>query len=299
MWPLALPDALPVGPLTLPTALLVALLAYTAALWVVHRPAQRLGVDLAGVVWRAALLGVLAARLGFVWQFRAAYLAEPLSILNVRDGGWEPQIGWVVAWVYALAKAQAQPTWRPALLKAAGLATAVWVVGAVSLWQGSRPGGHTATATTPWPEAPLQALDGSPVSLQAFKGRPVVVNLWATWCPPCRREMPVLQRSQQAHPEVHHLFVNQGESAEQVRSFLQAEAVQLQHVLLDRPGRWAARFDVVGYPTTLFFDAQGRLVARRMGELSSATLQAKVQALLAPEAQAPQAPGARPAITPQ
>jgi hypothetical protein len=90
--------------------------------------------------------------------------------------------------------------------------------------------------------------------------------------------------------------VNQGESAEQVRGFLQAEGVQLQHVLLDRPGQWAARFDVVGYPTTLFFDAQGRLVARRVGELSSATLQAKVQALLAPEAQAP---GARPAITPQ
>lgn len=289
MWPLTLPETLPVGPLTLPTALLVALLAYAAALWVVHRPAQRLGADLAGVVWRAALLGVLAARLGFVWQFRAAYLAEPLSMLNVRDGGWEPQVGWVVAWVYLLAKAQAQPNWRPALLKAAGLATAVWVLGAVSVWQGGlRQAG--APNAAPWPEEPLQALDGSLVAVQAFKGRPVVVNLWATWCPPCRREMPVLQRSQQAHPQVHHLFVNQGESAQQVGSFLQAEGVQLQHVLLDRRGSWAARFDVVGYPTTLFFDAQGRLVARRVGELSSATLQAKVQALLEPQAPGPQRP---------
>jgi thiol-disulfide isomerase/thioredoxin len=290
-----MPPSLSLGPLTLPTAFLVALAAYGVAVWVADRFSRRLGADLSGLVWRGALLAVVAARLGFVWQFRAAYAQDPLDVLNLRDGGWEPQLGWAVAWVYTLAQAQRHPAWRKALWTTMAAATAVWLAGAVALWHGGREAGGVR-----WPELRLPAVSAqavpapAEVPLSAFQGRPVVMNLWATWCPPCRREMPVLQRGQQAHADVHYVFVNQGESAEKVQAFLREHGVQVSNVLLDRKGALAARFGVVGYPTTLFFDAQGRLVSQRVGELSWATLSEKVQAI-----REAQPPGAYPSSQPQ
>jgi thiol-disulfide isomerase/thioredoxin len=114
------------------------------------------------------------------------------------------------------------------------------------------------------------------VRLDGFAGRPTVVNLWATWCPPCVREMPVLQQAQRAHSDVHFVFVNQGEPAERVRSWLSGRGLELRNVLIDGRGQAGAAFDQQGLPTTLFFDAEGRLVGRRIGELSSATLGEKL-----------------------
>ena len=114
--------------------------------------------------------------------------------------------------------------------------------------------------------------EGAEVELPRFVGQPMVVNLWATWCPPCVREMPVLQAAQQQHPDVHFVFINQGESADKVRAWLSVRGMTLLNVLLDRRGQSTAALDAAGLPTTLFYDAQGRLVARRIGELSPATL---------------------------
>src|SRR5690606_40886240 len=61
----------------------------------------------------------------------------------------------------------------------------------------------------------LTKLEGGEVRLPTFIGQPTVVNLWATWCPPCRREMPVLRDAQQRYPDIAFIFANQGESAEQ------------------------------------------------------------------------------------
>ena len=128
------------------------------------------------------------------------------------------------------------------------------------------------------PAITLQSLQAQQpgVSLASFQGKPVVVNLWATWCPPCLREMPVLQRGQQTHTDVHYVFVNQGESAAEVQAYVQRHGFALRNMLLDPKGEVAARFAAAGYPTTLFFDAQGRLVEQRMGEVAWATLQDKV-----------------------
>ena len=99
-----------------------------------------------------------------------------------------------------------------------------------------------------------------------------MVNLWATWCPPCQREMPVLQKAQAARPDVHFVFVNQGESAQQVAAYLARSGLQLRNVLLDAKGDAGTALGHRALPTTLFFDAEGRLVDTRLGELSEASL---------------------------
>lgn len=91
--------------------------------------------------------------------------------------------------------------------------------------------------------------------------------------------MPVLARAQQRHQDIRFLFVNQGETREEVQGFLAAERLTLANVLLDEDALTAERLQVHAYPTTLFFDAQGRLREIHLGELSAAGLQSKLDSL--------------------
>src|SRR5690606_23095565 len=79
---------------------------------------------------------------------------------------------------------------------------------------------HAFEQGTRLPEMGLRDNQGKPVALQDYVGKPLVVNLWATWCPPCRREMPVLAQAQQDNTDVTFLFVNQGEGERLIADFL-------------------------------------------------------------------------------
>ena len=127
-------------------------------------------------------------------------------------------------------------------------------------------------AAPPLPAFELGTLDGSPTTLAAHAGRPVVLNMWATWCPPCRREMPVLEDAQAKYPGVAFVLVNQGEDRGTIRDYLDAAGLELDHVLLDPHSRAMLDTGTRGLPTTLFFNAQGRLVDTHMGELTRASL---------------------------
>ena len=122
------------------------------------------------------------------------------------------------------------------------------------------------------PDLTFAGPQGAPTSLTAFRGRIVLLNVWATWCPPCRREMPALQRAQAANPDVNIVFVNQGEDARTIVAFLDRQGLALRNVLVDPQNSVGAALGHSGLPTTLFFDAQGRLADTRIGELSQATL---------------------------
>jgi len=151
---------------------------------------------------------------------------------------------------------------------AAGLASWALLGGALLMLQ---------QAAVKLPTTELGTLDGGSVQLSTMAGKPMVLNLWATWCPPCRREMPVLARAQVQRSDVNFVFVNQGESASEVRAYLGESQLQLDNVLLDPFSNVMREAGSRGLPTTLFFDAQGRLVDTHMGELTDAGLAVKLQ----------------------
>lgn len=275
--------ALHVGPLSFPFELLLVLAAATAGSLAGGRIARKLGVHGDPGFTRLIFVGLVAARLGFVIQFHDAYRLAPLGILDIRDGGWNAAAGIAVAWAYALVLAwRRRPAFRP-VAGALATATAIWALGTttLALWPAD---------PTRLPAIHLATLDGrtASLSLSQFEGKPVVVNLWATWCPPCQREMPVLEAAQREHPDVHFVFLNQGESAVQVGGFLRAQKLVLRNVLLDESSKAAAQFGHRVLPATLFFDAQGRLVDTRLGELSRATLAQRLQAIVSLPSSQPQ-----------
>ena len=117
--------------------------------------------------------------------------------------------------------------------------------------------------------------------LQAARGRPVVVNLWASWCGPCREEMPLLAAAQQRESAVGFLFVNQGESATVVRAYLTGQGLLLREVLLDTASKLGPAVGSRGLPTTLFYDADGRQVDAHFGVLNAAALESRLRTLRA------------------
>ncbi len=124
-----------------------------------------------------------------------------------------------------------------------------------------------AVERVPAPAIELEDLDGENVSLGDFRGNVVVVNFWATWCPPCRREMPSLERLYRLTGEaVEILAVNVGEDFETVFGFLGGvEPTPSFPVLLDLDGETVERWGVLGLPTTFVVDQQGDIVYRAVG----------------------------------
>ncbi len=268
-------QTLALGPLTFTYGLLLAIAGGLLGSWAGRLAGRADRVDIEPLLFRILLAGLLAARLAFVVQFRDGYLQAPLGILDIRDGGWSPLAGLAVAAAYAIVAAVRRPGWRKPLAAALGTAGMVWLLGALSLSMMSEEGGQL-------PPLAVQSLEGQTVQLASFQGKPTVVNLWATWCPPCRREMPVLREAQAQRQDINFVFLNQGESPERVRSFLASQNLPLRNVLLDVHGRAGTELGHRALPTTLFYDAQGRLVDTRVGELSQASLSQRLSTLSSP-----------------
>lgn len=274
--------SLSIGPLALPVPPLVLLAALGAAVFVangVSRRFERTGTGAqapqpADAVWWAALLGLTGARLVHVARHAQDYLATPLHILDVRDGGWHTTTGFACAGAWLLWTGWRRPLWRRPLAAAALTGVLAW--GAGNWVLGARGG-------EPMPVLPLATLaEGRTVTLrEVAAGRPAVVNLWASWCGPCREEMPVLAAAQAREPGIAFVFVNQGESPGAVRSYLARLGLPLREVLLDPSSSLLSAVGSRGLPTTLFYDAQGQLVDAHMGVLSEAALRARVRSLAA------------------
>jgi thiol-disulfide isomerase/thioredoxin len=127
-----------------------------------------------------------------------------------------------------------------------------------------------ASTRSPRPVPDLQFQDGrgNPLALSDFRGRAVLLNVWATWCTPCREEMPTLDRLQQklGGPafEVLALSIDNGGVAA-VRRFFEEVGVRSLSVYVDPSMRATEKLRIVGVPTTLLIDREGRELWRKTG----------------------------------
>ena len=134
------------------------------------------------------------------------------------------------------------------------------------------------------PEAVLLDATEAEHTLAEYRGKWVVLNFWATWCAPCRAEMPSLQRLALAMPEIAVVPVATGRNAvAQIEKFYDEAGVTSLPVLRDPKSGLARAMGVLGLPVTVILDPEGREVARLIGdaEWDSAAAQAVLRALMA------------------
>ena len=124
----------------------------------------------------------------------------------------------------------------------------------------------------------LRATDGAALRLSDLAGEAVVINFWATSCPPCRAEMPMLDRTVATHKGVRLLLVNEGESAATARSFLSVIGVD-RTALLDSDLRVGRAYGVAALPTTVFVKADGTIDRKQIGQLDPRVLAAELSNL--------------------
>ncbi len=123
------------------------------------------------------------------------------------------------------------------------------------------------------PALTLERYEGGSVALAASADRPTIINLWATWCPPCRRELPMLAAAARANPEVRFFFADQGEARSVVEAYLaERDDLVIDGVLLDQGSALSNEFEAIGLPVTLFFDAKGTHVLSHIGEVTEVEL---------------------------
>ncbi len=126
----------------------------------------------------------------------------------------------------------------------------------------------TMQAPKPAPALKLKDLDGKTLDLAQLKGKVVLINFWATWCPPCRREMPSMERLSRAFKgqPLAVLAVDVGEDPDTIDAFTsQLDTMPTFPILLDTRSHTMQSWKVAGLPTTFLVDKQGRIVATAIG----------------------------------
>jgi cytochrome oxidase Cu insertion factor (SCO1/SenC/PrrC family) len=123
------------------------------------------------------------------------------------------------------------------------------------------------------PSFALESTDGHRVALADLAGKPLVINFWASYCPPCRAEMPLLQRRVGALTTVRFVLIDEGDSSQRARDFLSATGIQ-QAALLDTDLAVGRAYGVLPLPTTVFVRADGSIAGRQVGQLDDRVLAA-------------------------
>ncbi|MBE2268041.1 MAG: TlpA family protein disulfide reductase [Anaerolinea sp.] len=135
------------------------------------------------------------------------------------------------------------------------------------------------------PQFTAPALDGSTIELSDYHGQVIMLNFWATWCPPCRAEMPSIQRAYERYSAdgLVVLAINNGEQPAQIAPFIQANALNFP-VVLDVNRELQQAFNISGYPTSLFIGRDGKAYATHVGMVNPVQLTGYIETGLAAEA---------------
>lgn len=262
------------GPFAVQTAHLMLagaiILATLIGNWVGRASKTKVGATLLDMLLTALVVG----RIVFVLVWYDSYSKAPLTMFDIRDGGFH--LG------AALTGAAALAIWRIKRnnLLRKPLATGL-LAGAVA-WFFAAPAILGMDEAKTVPQLAFSTLAGPTQDLHRLaQGRPMVVNLWATWCGPCRREMPVVADAERRSADIAFVLVSQGEERAAADTYLKREGLKFTNVLLDQPKALGKAVGSMALPTTLFYDANGKLVTRHVGALSAATMDARLAELRA------------------
>jgi peroxiredoxin len=192
--------------------------------------------------------------------------SEPVaSALTRTKGGWVRAAVLVPILIGVLAVGLAVKLF----LDSQAASTALPLPGAVS-------SAYKFTSGTPAPNFQLQTPEGQTVSLSDFRGKQVVLNFWATWCPPCRSEMPDMQQLyDERQDDLVVLAVDVQEAGAPVRRFTDQLGLSFP-VVLDTGGEVTQSFGVQSLPTSFFIDREGRVAAFNMGALNKSAIAKKL-----------------------
>lgn len=217
------------------------------------------------------LWGFVGARVGHVIAFWPSFAEEPWRIIAIWQGGFS-----VAGAAVGVAIVTAWALWRS--LPFVPAATALWA--GIIAWQvillDVAPREPVAL-----PTEPVATIEGGTLHLTSLvqPDTPIIINLWATWCPPCRRELPMLAAVAAQRDDVVFLFASQGETAAHVSRYLAEHDLQPEHVLIDISGILARHYGTVGLPVTLFIGADGLLAHTHVGEISREMLLSQIARL--------------------
>lgn len=157
---------------------------------------------------------------------------------------------------------------------------AILLFGSGWLWWTRLPADASSAVREPQPAAGYPAPDfalirldtGEETTLSALRGKPIILNFWATWCGPCRAEMPALQATYERYGEnLLVVGVDQGEERAVVEKFLNELGITFP-VLMDGDMTVGREYRILGLPTTFFIDSQGIIRRVHAGEINSAML---------------------------
>jgi cytochrome c biogenesis protein CcmG, thiol:disulfide interchange protein DsbE len=164
-------------------------------------------------------------------------------------------------------------------------------IAAAWIWFSRAPAGETTQGLIPAaqkgflaPDFALETAEGEIIRLSDLRGRPVVLNVWASWCPPCREEMPALERVHQAYQEQGALVLGMNSTVQDDRQKaldFAAEQGLTFPILFDSTGEVTKLYGVRALPTTYFIDAKGiiqEVIAG--GPMAEALLRIRVEQLL-------------------
>lgn len=290
-----MPNAFTIGPFLVSTPILGLLVSLFSASWVAGRYAKRVGLEARitrRIVETSLLIGIVGARLAFVAPNWESYRENLWTILFFWQPGYLPVAGLLSGVGYAIWQVRGcPPSQRIVWLRALGSGFAVGVVafatflGAISLTSDA----NVLRTGDKIPDFALNNLDGETVRFSDLRGQVVVLNFWATWCPPCRREMPLLENVYQRHGDRGLAIVGVAldEPADVVTRFVDSMGITYPIWVdddnadaLDRTLDIYNQFGETGLPTTLFVGADGAIQKTYVGELSRAFVEQWLRKLL-------------------
>lgn len=262
-------NAVSLGPLVMDGSRFAVVLAMAAFLIITGVLSSKVDQRFNRWSWIVLIGAIAGARLAHVilnWQ---SFSNEPLRILFLWQGGfyWP---GAAIAIALAI------------LLALPGFVLRAWALVPVAVgifvWNGiaSLTGGAEAIAL---PRQNFPTMQNQTFNFAQTSGKPLVINLWASWCPPCRREMPMMAELAANNDQADFIFANQGEGQAAIQNYLQQHNIVLPHIILDQFSDLSRHYGALGLPATLFIGADGVLKSAHLGEISRETLQSNINRL--------------------